>query len=192
MIYSVESHYREVIDSLKAQIFDIEHGENSVEKESSIYNQYYDELEELEIQRFHARNKLIISIYSICEASLAGICTHYHVPLVHSSQNSPTKDFYLKDYLFSLGVDYTAKNKEISPYVVYHAIRPLRNYLTHSQGNNNLASEVINKMKSVGFDNIVNYSGVIQIESEKLIIKIMSYCNDMLVLSENLARNNFN
>lgn len=188
MISSVESHFREVMDSIKARIYDIEHGDDSAEEKVDICKPYFDELAEYDIQRFHARNKLIISIYSICEASLAGICSHYHVPLKYSPQNKSKQNFYLTDYLFSIGVNYTMKNKVSSPYVVCVAIKPLRNYLAHSQENDKRASEVVNYMKSVGFENIENHNGRIQIESENLINEVLAYCNEMLLISENSAK----
>ena len=188
MVNSVESHFSEMVDSLETRIFDIEHGEESSEEKSDLCKPYFDELADLETQRFHARNKLVISIYSICEASLAGICSHYHVPLKYSPQNKSKKDFYLTDYLFSTGIDYTTENKAYSPYVVYKAIRPLRNYLTHSQEDNKRASEVVNCIKSIGLENIENQNGAIQIGSKNALNEILAICYNMLLVSEDSAK----
>lgn len=189
MIKSIESHFREILDSLKAQIFDVEHGNDTEEEKSDICKPYFDALEEYEIQRFHARNKLVISIYSICEASLAGICNHYRVPLKRSPKNKMSQ-FYLTDYLYSIGVNYTDNNIN-SPNVVCEAIRPLRNYLTHCQENNEAASKIVKMLKSKGFTNVEHNNGSIEIESEAFLNEILSQCNEMLLISEETAKNNF-
>lgn len=185
MIDSIESNFRRVIDSLKAQIFDIEYGKDSAEEKRYMRRPYFDELDEYEIQRCHARNKLVICIYSICEASLAEICTHYKVPLKFSPQNTSKKDYYLSDYLFSIGTDYTTKDNTNSSYVVYHAIRELRNNLTHDAKR---VSEAVSAMKSVGFSGIENHCGTIQIKSAELLYEILVRCSDMLLTCEHIAK----
>lgn len=189
MIGSVESYFDQEINSLKAQIFDIEHDKSLSEERYSLCKPYYDQLEESETQRFHARNKLVTCIYSICEASLAGICKQYKIPLKFSPQNRSKKDHYFTDYLFSIGVDYTNAVNSNSSYVVYNAIKELRNTLTHCGEDNQKASKAVKLMKKVGFAGIENYNGVIRIETKNVLEEILNHCKKMLIDSENTAIN---
>lgn len=183
MIDSIESYFSEEIDSLKARIFDIEHGSDSNEEKLSISKPFFDELEEREIQLSRARNKIVVSIYSICEASLAGICDYYKIPLKFSLQNLSKRDYYLSDYLFSIGIDFT--NERSASYIVYNAIRPLRNYLTHSEDNAKQATNIVKCLKSIGFCDIENNNNHIHLTKKDVLLAILNACVEMLIDCEN-------
>ena len=189
MIDSVESYYQKIIDSLNSQIDGINQSDVSLEEKYDISKSYFNELEENESQRYHARNKVFIIIYSICETSLAGICKHYKIPLKHSSQNHSNGDYYLSDYLFSIGVDYTTNDIANPSYVVYSAIRLLRNYLTHCGTNKSLASRAVKSMEDMGFVDIINNNGDILIGNGNMLYDTLNRCNEMLLTSEQIAKN---
>lgn len=192
MINSIELYFCNSINSLNTRISDIEHDIISPEEKSSLCRSYYITLEEQEIKRFHARNKLVICIYSICEASLAEICHHYRIPLRFSPQNTSKRFYYLTDYLFTLGVDYSPNNQARASYIVSNAIRSLRNYLVHSKETVQLASDIVNGMLNVGFSGIEARMGSIQIMDQAILFEILNLCNEMLLESESIAREKHN
>lgn len=177
MIDSIESYFCGLIDSLKSQLFDIEYS-YSMEEKQSISTPVLRELEDAEVQLMHARNKLLISIYSICEVSLAGICDYYRIPLKYSLSNKSKTNYYLSDYLFSLDIDYT--NEGSASYIVYHAIRPLRNYLTHSKRSVHHSTEIANRMVQNGFLNVVSIDSPIKINSIEVLYNVLYQCTTML------------
>lgn len=188
MIDSVESHFADCIGSLRARIDDVECGSETTEEKRSICESYLSKMSECEDQRFHVRNKLVIVLYSICEASLAGICFYYHIPLKHSPQNQSKRHYYLSDYLFSLGIDYIHQDNSNSAYVVNFAIRELRNCLTHCGQDNEKVSNAVGSMKNAGFIGIENDNGVILIQTVEVLYKMLNCCKDMLIVSENKAQ----
>lgn len=188
MIDSVESHFADCISSLRARIDDVECGSETAEEKRSICESYLSKMSECEDQRFHVRNKLVIVLYSMCEASLAGICSYYHIPLKHSPQNQSKRHYYLSDYLFSTGVEYTRQDNSNSSYVVNSAIRVLRNYLTHCGQDNDKASNAVNSMKRVGYIGVENDNDVIIIQTAEVLYKMLNCCKDMLIVSENKAQ----
>lgn len=189
MIDSVESYYQRIIDSINTQIERINQSDVSSKEKEDISKPYFNELEENESQRYHARNKLFIIIYSICETSLAGICKHYNIPLKRSPQNHSRGDYCLSDFLFSIGADYTTNDIANPSYVVYSAIRLLRNHLTHCGSNKSLASRAVKSMVDMGFIDIINNNGDIHIGNVDMLYNTLNRCNEMLLISEQIAQN---
>ena len=113
MINSVETRFQNILDSLKARIFDIEHDRSipNEEKECQI-NPFYDEVENYTSQLYHARNKLVICIYSICEATLASICTDYKIAVVHETKGNNKKTF-ISRITFTLSIKNIRKSLQI-------------------------------------------------------------------------------
>lgn len=188
MISSIEANFNETIVSLKARIFDIERETEDIEEAQDRCTTYLNELEDYEVQRFHARNKIVIIIYSICEASLAEICAQYQIQLKFSPQNKAKRDYYLSDYLFSIGIDYSSKDACNSSYIVTNVIRLLRNYLTHCSIDQKKATDIVSLMKDVGLLGIRNRLGNIYIESKDILLKILDICKKMLLKGEAEAK----
>jgi hypothetical protein len=193
MLCSVEAYFRDAIDSIKAQIYDIEHSDCPQEETQCICEPYYDTLDNYQAQLLQARNKLVIGIYSICEANLAELCKQYGINLQHAPSNRNKgngnvvkhENFYLKDYLFSISGDSLINDTES----VSSAIRELRNYLTHSGNSDNIES-IVDKLKRYGITGIEINGDSLQITSSETLKDILQRCKEMLVKSEEAAKNN--
>ena len=208
MVNSTESKFRDIIDSLKARLFDIEHDITIAPEEcNSLSYPYIDELEKYQTQRIISRNKLVICIYSICEATLASICKDYKYKIVKAPNQEirpklcPNLDgrecnvkrrkstnYYLSDYLYTLNHNYIENWS--NAYTVSTIIKDLRNYLTHSKADVKQAAKIIEKLSIGGFGHISQTDGKIIIENVEDVKKILKLCYDMLVEAERLALGN--
>ena len=208
MINSTESEFRDIIDSLKAELFDIEHNK-SIKREvrNSLSSPFYEELDIYTSQRFISRNKLVICIYSICEATLASICKDYNYKIVKESSHNiksmscpnlngrecnvkriKRTNYYLKDYLYSLNPAYSIDWNEA--HIVSTAIKDLRNYLIHSKADVKQAEEIIDRLSKCGFNCISQEDGKIIIQDVRDIQYILNICYKMLVTAEQIAKLN--
>ena len=207
MIDSTESKFRDIIDSLKAKLFDIEHdGTMAPEERNSLSYSYYIELEKYLSQREISRNKLVICIYSICEATLANICKDFKYQLVKAPSQSrksrqcpnlngrecnvernKNTNYYISDYLYTLNPNYATD--WVDAYVVSTVIKDLRNYLTHSNADVKRATKIIEGLSnSHQFNHISQVDGVILIHSVEDIKQILKLCYEMLVNAEQIAK----
>ena len=206
MINSCEARFRETINNLKSEIFDLEHKTDIPEELKTLTNQYYIELENYTTQRYYSRNKLVIAIYSICEAILESICADYKLNVVKESEPRSKKcphidckecdiktrkkpNFYLNDYLYTINPKY--KTECTDACIVSTSIRELRNYLTHSKENAKRASMVVEKLSQDGFSDIIQRNGKVIIDKIDTIQKILMYCYNMLVEAEHRAKDNY-
>ena len=205
MIYSTESRFREIIDSLKANIFDIENDKTlSTEERYNVTSSYYDELEKYESQRYLSRNKLVICIYSICEIILAGICVdNSHKPVKMSGsiikpllcpnlggrvcnvKRSRKPNYHLKDYLYTLDPEFITDWNDAR--IVSTAIRNLRNYLSHRRANAKYADKLIKSLSECGIKYITQINGNIIIDNIESIWNILEIIFEMLKKAEEKA-----
>lgn len=206
MINSTESKFRDIIDSLKAELFDIEHNK-AIEPEvrNSLSYPFYNELDIYISQRFISRNKLVICIYSICEATLASICKDYDYKIVKESSHAiksmscanlngrecnvkriKRTNYYLKDYLYSLNPAYLTDWNEAN--IVSTVVKDLRNYLTHSKADEKRAVRIIKSLSKCGFNCISQEDGKIIIQDIADIQQILNMCYEMLVTAEQIAK----
>lgn len=188
MINSVELKFRENIDAIKAHLFDISMMHISDEEKESLSAPYLTTLDELETQRFHVRNKLVICIYSICEASLAGICVQYNITIKREESKKNKQAFYLTDYLHALEMKYDTLSNGGAAYVVYEGIRHLRNHLTHGKIDNKETEDTMRHILNAKLNGIENRSGTIIIKSSESLFEILGYCKKMLIESELAAK----
>ena len=206
MINSTESKFRDIIDSLKAKLFDIEHDKTIViEERNSLSYSYYDELEKYLSQRDISRNKLVICIYSICEATLASICKEFGYELVKAPSNSrksilcpnlkgrecnvkrkKNTNYYIDDYLYTLNPSYATD--WVDAYIVSSVIKDLRNYLIHGNADVKRATKIIEGLSNNRFKNISQVDGMILIHNVEDIQQILKLCYEMLVNAEQIAK----
>lgn len=208
MINSTEFKFRDIIDSLKAKLFDIEHDSTiSTEERNTLSCPCFIELERYVYQRNISRNKLVICIYSMCEATLASICKDYNYVIlkepVHSIKpiycpnlngrecnvkRSKKSNFYINDYLYTLNCNYAVD--WVDAYIVSTAIKNLRNYLTHSKPDVIRATKIIEELSSCQFNHIKQVDGKIRIMNVEAINKILNLCYTMLINAEQIAKSN--
>lgn len=206
MINSTESKFRDIIDSLKDELFDIEHDKKIGPGErNSLLCTYYSELDKYITQRFLSRNKLVICIYSICESTLASICKDYNFKIEkevgHNSKliSCPNMNgrecnikrkkntiYYLNDYLYTLNPRYSVDWKDA--YIVSTDIKDLRNYLTHSKTDVTRAAKIIQGLSNNRFEHISQVEGNILIQKVEDIHKILKLCYEMLISAEKIAK----
>lgn len=207
MISSTGDKFNGLISSIKAQIFDIEHSPDiSSEECRSLSAFYYDELERYIDEMYISRNKLVICIYSICEATLANICQHFNYKLafeptteerdtqstelnVDRSHSTFRKkpNYYLKDYLYTIDSAYKTNNEDA--YIVSTAIRELRNYLIHSKPDQFQAQKIKEDLNDKGITSITQLNGQIIITEVESLNKILYHCYNMLVHAAQTAIN---
>jgi hypothetical protein len=196
MICFNESKFNEEIASIKVQLDDINQ-KDIPEDERQNLSRMYDYLNDLEKQLFFSRGKLIVAIYSICEATLAEVCKNYHIRLRHkpmpkrqecnskSDYIQKNRDYYLFDYLYS--IDSKACSKDAC--IVSSVIREIRNYFTHSSFNREKLDKIerlLNKHRITGVERQNDTLCVTSVEGLK---EILQHCNSMLIEYEELARN---
>lgn len=206
MINSTELKFRDIIDSLKACIFDLEHDTSTdVKDRNSVSISFYSELEKFEYQRNISRNKLVICIYSICEATLASICEIHKIKLVKEPNSNnmlklcpysddgkckvkrrKREEYYLTDYLYTIDPNYKMDWGEAN--IVSTAIKNLRNYLTHSKADVKRARKIISELSSYGFNHISQSEGKIMIQEIEDVYCILNVCCKMLVGAEQKAK----
>ena len=189
MINSIESRFQKNLDQFKARIFDLEHDQSlsGEEKECEI-RPFYDEIENYTCQLYHSRNKLVICIYSICEATLAGICADYKIKVIHEKKKDEKKNsYYLTDYLYSFDKEYMQKFADA--YIVSGPLRELRNHLTHSASTKDI-SKHITDLNNHGF-NIKLFAGQVKIESKDSLMAILKCCYNLIIDAEKTASENY-
>lgn len=186
MINAVEAGFNETINSLKVKMYDILRDEIPAEEKADLLKPYEEGLKDNISQLNQARNKLVISIYSICEASLAGICQQYNIEI----KKKRGKNYYLKDYVSSLGINLAELNKDRSIYIVLEPIRNLRNYLTHSNPKRIKAKTIVKNLNKCGIADIVVQDEIIVITNSDVLRMILRYCDDMLHECELIAQQN--
>ncbi|MBD5271518.1 MAG: hypothetical protein HDS40_04610 [Bacteroides sp.] len=186
MINSIEEKFQNKLDLFKARIFDLEHNQYLPFEEKDCQIQpFYNEIEEYTCQLYRSRNKLVICIYSICEATLANICANYRIELKHEKKKDERKkDYYLTDYLFSIDKDY--KKMFADAYIVSFPLRELRNHLTHSASAKDI-SKYITDLNKRGFKDIRLFDGQVIIESKDFLISILNCCYNLMIDAENTA-----
>lgn len=189
MIESIELHFCERTNYVENQIFEIGKENVLAEERHALCKPYFDLLEEYQTQLFQARNKLVICIYSICESSLASICKHYDLRLQFSPQNYSKREYYLSDYLYSIGIPYAVRDKMNAAFIVFEAIRPLRNYLVHAKPDKIEASRLISKLNDVGIADIEHDNENICIKTKQVLHQMLSTCYEMLRMSDLSASN---
>lgn len=206
MINTIESQFRDYIDCHKAHIFDFEH-DTSIEPEerANLTDPHYDELRNYSTQRNISRNKLVICIYSICEATLASICKDYNLKLVKEPnpnlkpkrcphlngrecdvKNNNHTNYYLNDYLYTINHNYSTDWEDA--HIVSTSIKNLRNYLTHSKADVKRAAKIIQELSNNQFNHISQINGEIIIRSAEDIKQILNQCYGMLVHAEQEAK----
>lgn len=187
MIRFTEDKFEASTVSLKAGIFDLEHDSSlSAEEIRTSAQVYYDELDNISRQKIQSRNKLVICIYSICEAILANICDYYKIPIEHEKATRSKSDYYLTDYLFSIGVDYKTPGSD--SYIVYHAIREFRNKLTHSGLKSKDPKKIFDGLVKTGINHITLRAGEIEIEHAECLHQILNICCGMLKTADEIAQ----
>lgn len=189
MINSIENRFQNNLDFLKARIFDIEHDQSiPYEEKDSQLRSLYDEIEKHTCQLHHSRNKLVICIYSICEATLASICADYKINVKHEDQHNKKKDFYLTDYLFSIDNDYLEKLADA--HIVSLPLRELRNHLTHSSSTKNIFKHIAD-LNNNGFNDITLFGDQVIIRSKDFLTSILNCCYNLLNDAETIAKQKF-
>lgn len=195
MVQTIESQYRDIVDSIKANIFDIEHDVTlSAEEQTSLSLHYYRELNEFTTQQLRARNNLFICIYSICEVNLATICETYKITVIknfssrksNQQHNKKRTYYYLKDYLCAIDPSYLNNINYAS--IVCGPLKELRDYLIHSKPDVITATKITHQMHEYGFSSITHNYGQIIINNESVIHQILEYCVRMLISAEQIAK----
>lgn len=208
MIDSTESHFREIIDGISTHILAIERNTDlHHEEQRSLVITYEDELDVYYSQRHCARNKLVICIYSICEALLESICVDNHYTIVKEHKTTKEKvikesnrhsgpigikskqrpHFYLNDYLYTLNPNY--KSEWNDALIVSTAIRTLRNYLTHSNAKTVKSKKIITNLEDYGINDIRQEYGNIVIDNISAVYQILNHCCNMLITADAFAIN---
>ena len=194
MIEDVENKYRQRIDSVKAQIFDIDHDISLSEEEKRTRSTFfYETLDSLEYQLNEARCKLFICIYSICEASLRDICLFYDIPFKKLSKPKNKKDtknketrYYLQDYLYTLGKD--SIQKDSFDYILSEPLRELRNSLIHQGNDVSHIEEIIGQLQNSNFAGFKLSNGKLEIDKEETLKYLLNQIHNFLNESEDLAK----
>lgn len=209
IISSTESKYQAIIDSLKARIYDIEHNPSTDNEEiKNLSGPVYYELEDYVAQRDISRNKLVICIYSICEATLSNICEVFEISVIKEPRNDKSPKLcpvlndrecsvrskkqstvYLGDYLYTLNPNY--KSDWIEAKIVSSAIRNLRNYLTHSSDRKTRADKIVKELSTNGITSMSQIDGRIIIQDIQGVRQILHICYEMLIKAEQIAKANF-
>lgn len=201
MIASTEKRFRDIIDSLKAELFDIERNQNIEQEERvSLASSIYSELERTISQRYTVRRNLLICIYSICETTLASICFDFNKKpnKCKMSKRNPQsgniaqnvkeqkEKYYLGDYLYSINCNYSKEWPDA--HIVNSAIRNLRNYLTHSRPDTIKADKIIESLSANHLGDISQQDGKILFNSTESIHIILNLCYGMLIKAEQAAK----
>ena len=198
MIDSVEHQFRSITDTLKAEIYDIEHDPSYIsmdyndaraEMASRVYF-FENALQETELQHFQALNKLYICIYSMCESSLGDICYNYGLL---DRQNGNKKEHHkdrtskLDVYLKTLGIDFNDEQLETDSFIINKLHRLIRNSLTHSSTTNKKAKHAVIELNRRGITGIECTDERIQILDNSFLSKFLDRCITLLKRSEQKA-----
>lgn len=202
MVDFTETRFNDTINSLKANIFDIEHDDSiDNEERNSALEPYFSELENYQFQRYSSRNNYIICIYSICESVLASICADNNIKLLKETnskrepkqcsntngrKNKANVNYYMNDYLYSLNPKY--RDEWTDAFVVSTAVKKLRNYLTHGKTDRKKASIIAGELSQHGLNTISQVNGEIKIQNIESLHSILKLCCKMLVVAEQKAK----